>query len=408
MSKRAKSSKRASPKDEAATTNDYMILKQAFLYSMYRRVGHLADSDTAPTQREFAEMIGTTPQRLAENLEKARKRGWLAEVVVPPDSMNESEWRSCQEQFYDFQLARDLMKTFRDFRFIHLPDRIHVVRVGNSRKPEEKRRTFSARASDLVLSILRNPQTSSLAVGWGRLMKSLCFEGLAPLCALRSPRTTNPLDIFPARGEPFRASVDVSPSTIAIALGRMLNGDSSHVHSLAGIPAVIPGGLSDEDVAAIHRMLREVPVFDHVFGSTHADRIVKSGLAERVTTVLASFGPAEPDSDWTLECASVSGFDKIKHLIAGDVAGIPVPKDSSATTRAAIEQYSRRLVGLSRRHIEECSSRARDQRSPIYKGVILVGMGRKRSGCLRRICELGWASVLIIDSHLAAALVSGK
>ena len=127
-----------------------------------------------------------------------------------------------------------------------------------------------------------------------------------------------------------------------------------------------------------------------------------------MTTLLASFGPAKSDSAWTQECLSVAGFDKIKNLIAGDIAGVPVPKDDSVLTRKAIDQYSKRLLGLSNQHIEECAERARHRESPSHQGVILLGMGRERSYCLRRICQLGWASILIIDSELAEALAAER
>ena len=210
--------------------------------------------------------------------------------------MDAVEWRVCEERLQDVDLAERVMRSFNGFR--HPPGRIHVARTtGKGHKPEERRRVFAANAAEVVLPILRKEGTRSLAVGWGRTMRDLCCYGLGRLCALDAPRTGHPLNIFPVCGEPFRASADVSPSSISVALGRILNGDTRRVRSLAGVPAVIPGQLSEQDVDAVRRMLEAVPVFREIFGSTDKDdQPIRLGMADRMTTLLASFGPAKSDS----------------------------------------------------------------------------------------------------------------
>lgn len=104
----------------------------------------------------------------------------------------------------------------------------------------------------------------------------------------------------------------------------------------------------------------------------------------------------------TRECHSVSGFAKIEPLLAGDLACIPVPKDDDRGNLQSIRLHSQRLPGISRRHVETIAGKSQENEN---FNVILVGMGRERRDCLRRICELGWASIVIVDSELAEALL---
>jgi hypothetical protein len=156
---------------------------------------------------------------------------------------------------------------------------------------------------------------------------------------------------------------------------------------------VIPGGLSRHEIDAIYKMLGHVDAFTAAFG--------RGGLAERMTTLISSFGPVKSQSSWTGRCRRLTGFTGIRRHLVGDLACVPVPATDDPTDLAEIQNYSERLPGLAARHVEALAVAGRNNKAC---NVILIGMGRERARCLRRICELGWASIVIIDRDLARAL----
>jgi DNA-binding transcriptional regulator LsrR (DeoR family) len=358
----------------------------------------LETTDLPPSQDQIALKLGIDPPQFSKNIRLARKSGWLAHVFVRPPAMDDGEWRACQEHIQDFRLAAEVMSSMKA---LHPPRQIHVIRAAGGSASNDGRRIFASRAASIVLPILASKEAHTVAVGWGNLMKDLAYDGMGPLCGVRTPRTKRPLDIFPVRGEPYSASVDVSPTSIAMALGRFINGGTKRVRSLAGIPAIIPGSLEGQEVTAVHRMLRQIPVYREVFGSVDAeDRLIEPGLADKMTTLLASFGPQEPSSLWTQECMSIAGFERFQHLMEGDLAGVPVPREN--VDMESLAKHSRRLVGLSSRHVEQCARKSWENEN---YNIILLGMGSNRASCLRRICQLGWASVIIVDTDLAKAML---
>ena len=120
-----------------------------------------------------------------------------------------------------------------------------------------------------------------------------------------------------------------------------------------------------------------------------------------MTTLISSFGPVESQSSWTNRCRRLTGFTNIRRHLAGDLACVPVPATDNPADLAEIQNYSRRLPGLTAKHVEALAVAGREKKAC---NVVLIGMGHERAKCLWRICELGWASIVIIDRDLARAL----
>jgi hypothetical protein len=140
-------------------------------------------------------------------------------------------------------------------------------------------------------------------------------------------------------------------------------------------------------------MLNHVEAFTTAFGT--------GGLAEKMTTLISSFGPVDSISSWTGRCRRLTGFARIRTRLAGDLASVPVPATDDPAALAEIQKYSERLPGLAARHVVALAAEGRKNKA---YNVVLIGMGRERAKCLWRICELGWASIVIIDRDLALAL----
>jgi DNA-binding transcriptional regulator LsrR (DeoR family) len=329
-------------------------------------------------QGEIAKDLGLTTRQVQLALAHAEAKGWLVQKPsfrrdrIPAEHLEELESR------YDgrpLSINRLLVSPLREIRVVLARNQIE----------------FGRHAAVHVVSYIREART--LGVAWGTDLEAV----VSAIEDWPRPDSVADVQFFPVRGEPMLQTEPArGPTQLAQRLDAIWNRKSVPL-SLTGVPAMIPLAAN---TPATHKRLSTVygasPVYRRIIGGAQP-------LLSTANGILTSVGSVAVLSAWTganLETAHGLGSWPIEKLIAGDMAGVSLPLEhvrKQPEAARAVQRLDSCWIGLTRAHLEKCA---------LYgtPGVILCAFAREKAAAVRRACELGFVTRLVVSSALARAL----
>ena len=361
----------------------------AYMYAEQRR-----------SQQYIAKFLGVSQSVVSRLLKEAETEGLLETRVrfmsrrVSIEQFNEIKARASPR---GIDLARRLSERSKE--------EVHRLRVEvvPSASNETSTAAWTYRIQQFAVSTTERiikpllVEASALGVAWGENVGAVVQELKASCPA--PPRANSPVQCVPLIGEPLgRAISRFSSSRLAADLDQVLNGGNEHSLSLALVPALIPQGFSNEEVAAIREFISYVPAYREVFGGKNGMRDDGSEpWVRRLDAILTSVSPADRplgfDHDSMVKSARLSRTQLLEAVI-GDICGALIPRNGY---ERQVEQINQFWNGITLEDIRRC----REQASP---GVIVVAVGKNKSRSVYDAVLRGFVNHLIIDQDLADGL----
>jgi DNA-binding transcriptional regulator LsrR (DeoR family) len=345
---------------------------------------------------EIGEILGISGSLASRLAREARESKWLISTEVAQLTPEQRAAATARI------LERDsLLGLADDLQLISGQQiAVHIVTGAGSTDAEETRRQFGRAAASHVREILKEVRGTFVGVAYGRLLRAALVEGLRAACGNDHPCSGNPLTVAALRGDVLMDEIPNSPSMLAYEMAHIANGAMDpagrYWRSLAGVPPVVPQGLSEAAQNALRReFLPLLPDLVELFG------LENESPAITMSTAFVSVGPVLAVSPYTQRLWALGGLESAKVTgLVGDLAGIPMldPDRADAASELFVEQFERNtLLGV---------------KSASLKGIIaaggrvcaLVAADADRVPALLTACRLQLINVLILDTKVARDL----
>jgi len=361
------------------------------------------------TQKEIADFLSLSQPVVSRVVKRAREEGYLKETGPEFVRTNISEQRMLEIQA---RIApRKLANELNEFAIKNDLPFIPAVRVFPTPYLSSSKETFTLRTEDFgrvaagYAAELLLRSRGCVGVSWGTTVANLA-TGISANCRVAA-RKPNPIMFVPLCGEPLGLTgTHFSASTLAAKLDGVLNGGTTHSHSLAAVPALIPKTFSTNEISIIRKLIGHVEAYKKIFAGASRRNIHEEPLIDKLDTILASVGAAETTLGWGHdELGRTAGFNRsdLKELIIGDISGVLIPKpklrDADKKKLIRIEE---RWTGIREDHIRNCALRAKRDKTT---GVIVSTIGRNKAAIVLECVKRGLINHLLIDQDLADELV---
>jgi DNA-binding transcriptional regulator LsrR (DeoR family) len=373
----------------------FMLLAVAYLLGSKRR-----------SQREVAEIIGISASYVNKLKSRALKDGYLVEDVrFVGHGLSESDLAEVEARATPKALARELQQLAEESRVAAPCVRVFpgTVRTAKSREGwGERLDAFGISVATYLAGILANSNVCGVA--WGETLSAIVrgLERIGPPAAWAK----RPLMFVPIAGEPLgKGPAATSASTLAQRLDEIVSGDTQHRSSLSlgALPALIPREFSVAEEQVIKKLFRFVDAYRAVFGGD-GYQTPQPPWIERIDMLLTSVGPLERPLGYggnaLLRAADVD-VEELRRMIAGDVAGVLLPRPAlNPKARDTLADIRRRWRGIQDVHLRRCAERGRKGRP----GIVIVALGANKAATVREVVQRGLVNHLLIDDDLAEAL----
>jgi DNA-binding transcriptional regulator LsrR (DeoR family) len=333
------------------------------------------------SQKEIAAKLGLNVRKVQLALDRAKADHWYSDKpLFRPDKFAAAELADL-ETCYDQRpgtidgLLRPPLKEIR-------------VIMGRTQKE------FGRHAAPHVIGYFR--LATSIGVAWGTDLAAV----VSGIEELSEPLESKELCFFPVRGEPLRGGdPERGPSRLVRRLHDYWN-RTGKAHSLTGFPATIP---LRADTPALCQAI------EAIYGDSEDYQRIIAGpeaLLGRTDGILTSVGAATVSSAWTAASLFTGYRRKFwpEDLLAGDMAGVALPcraeEDLSESDRAILGQVRSCFLGLKYDHLVRAAGKD--------PGVILCAWSEQKAKAVRRACQLGLVTRLLISGELAVALAAAS
>jgi hypothetical protein len=242
-------------------------------------------------------------------------------------------------------------------------------------------------------------------VTWGGMLSqiAIALQGLSIAPPWKEDGAA--IEIVPLSGEPLGdAPTTFSSSSVAEAMGLVVNGPQYHGHSLAMVPAFVPDKFSKAQTAGVWKLIGLVPAYAHIFGKSRRHRD-EHCFAFHLDMVLTSVGPSTSPLGFGRGRLFQTGNLKkedLQKLVIGDMGGVCFERSGlTAAQRDRLAGVAGRWTGWSRGDLDRCADRAAAS-DPFNgpPGIVVVSVGRERAQFLLDAVALGRVNHLIIDDEL--------
>ena len=325
-------------------------------------------------------------------------------------------WRRLLRRASPLQLATRLQAVAQERG--HSAPHVYVIPL---REPSDVplAEVFAMQSAPIVRDLLMRVRTT-VGIAWGNTIWHItqALRTLPP----QKPWRQIPIDFVPLCGDPLIDSVecyaDRTASRIASDLSKIVNGDSTRPAWLGLVPAFIPRhDFNERETKVIDRFIDLVPQYGPIFGPRISRGRSKPPIAEDLHMILTAVGPAEYPV--TFGRSALLGLDDheaktLRQHIYGDIAGVLLPRirETSKQQRRRtkphplVQELSRHWTGLKMEHLENCASRAFQDKSGLGErpGVTVIAFGTDRCNVVLEAVRKGLVNHLVISSYLEDAL----
>ena len=354
-------------------------------------------------QLDIARVLEISQAAVSRLLTEARKN-YLREEVrflrekVPPEMMKQILQRVSRNS-----LETRLDKIAQRFANVRGPVLRSFVCAAPPERVMERITELSRLAAPWIRELFL--RCRSFGVTWGGMISRVAAAQRA--LSIPAPWKEYAIEVIPLSGEPLGDSpTTYSSSSIAHELGVVINGDSYNARSLAMVPAFLPDGFREQEIAGVWRLIGLVRSHAEIFGPHKASMPAEDALANRLDMILTSVGPAERPlghgKGRLFETGNLK-IDELRQMVIGDMGGVCFPRESvTKRQRAKLDAVAARWTGLTVDHLNRCSRRCANEPDPFSgpPGVVVVCVGRERAPFLIEAVKLGLINHLIIDGEL--------
>jgi hypothetical protein len=308
------------------------------------------------------------------------------------------------------------------------PPQVHVFFSGPTATDKagyhKRQQLFGWNAALYVRELI--PKMHRIGVAWGKTIARL-IDGLRPL----HPKFDRGTLFYPVSGEPLREhGEENSATTLAAGLQDFVGGSPTEGPGLNMVIPCIPDRFSPEVTNEIKRsLLGQVEGYRRIFLGD-ADQ---PPLIDEMDTLITGVGTASKTSTdpWLIERVN-SMRDKppltredFEAYTFGDIGGVYLlrpdlaeliterhhrngaagkgARERTAGVEAKIQRINEQWTGIQREHVARCAERARSTGKTA--GVIVLAIGRAKSGTVIEAVNQSLVNHLLIDQDLADALV---
>jgi hypothetical protein len=271
------------------------------------------------------------------------------------------------------------------------------------------------------------PRMHHIGVAWGKTIARL-IDGLRPL----HPRFEKGTLAFPISGEPLREhGEENSATTLAAGLQAFVEGGPAEGPGLNMIIPCVPDHFDAIVTAEIKQsLLGQVAGYRRIF----LGEAGQEPLIDEIDTLITGVGTASKTSadPWLIERVNAMQKDPpltredFEAYTFGDIGGVYLlrpeletlvaarqarnspgggkkARERNADVEAKINRINTQWTGIQREHLSRCAERA--WASPRTPGVIVLAIGRAKSGIVIEAVNQSLVNHLLIDQDLADALV---
>lgn len=383
-------------------------------------------------QEQIAEHLGIRQPDVSRRLKLAEERGWLSRpTFLRARDISDQRLQEIENSFYQKlpDLRRCIDRLSRQRRPMDAPPQVHVFYSGPTATDKagyhKRQQLFGWNAALYVRELI--PRMHRIGVAWGKTIARL-IDGLRPLDPKFDRRTL----FFPVSGEPLREhGAENSATTLAARLQEFVTGEP---HDGPGLNMVIPCIPDFFDVSVTSEikqsLLGQVAGYRRIFlGEASEGRLI-----DEIDTLITGVGTASKTSTdpWLIERVNAMQNappltrEDFEAYTFGDIGGVYLLRpdlaerialrnaktgaltgnalsERKAIVEAKVKRINTQWTGIQREHVARCAERARSsQQTP---GVIVLAVGRAKSGIVIEAVNQSLVNHLLIDQDLADALV---
>jgi DNA-binding transcriptional regulator LsrR (DeoR family) len=382
-------------------------------------------------QEQIAEHLGIRQPDVSRRLKLAEERGWLSRpVFICSKDISDQRLTEIENAFYQKlpDLRRCIERLSRRNQPNADPPQVHVFFSGPTATDKagyhKRQQLFGWNAALYVRELI--PKMHRIGVAWGKTIARL-IDGLRPL----HPKFDRGTLFYPVSGEPLREhGEENSATTLAAGLQDFVGGSPAEGPGLNMVIPCIPDRFSPEVTNEIKRsLLGQVEGYRRIFLGD-ADQ---PPLIDEMDALITGVGTASKTSTdpWLIERVN-SMRDKppltredFEAYTFGDIGGVYLlrpdlaelitarqhrngaagkgARERTAGVESKIQRINEQWTGIQREHVARCAERARSTGKTA--GVIVLAIGRAKSGTVIEAVNQSLVNHLLIDQDLADALV---
>jgi DNA-binding transcriptional regulator LsrR (DeoR family) len=346
-------------------------------------------------QIRIADALGVSQPEVSRLLKLAEAEGWL-DYPSPTFKPDEELLKIVEERYFSGRDVYDKLIVLDEHRFLR---KVRVIQTQDE--------LFQPSIAKVVGELISN--ANAVGVTWGRTIGRL-VEALTKYLD-RTATLSSPIRFVPLCGEPLKDRLNptqYSSTSLAFRLGQLFNGsDELRPPSLAGVPAFVPHDFNANETSVIRKFIHQVAGYSDVFGDNVDESSPGTGLADQVQVILTSVGVVDDPRRGIflkerVELGDISS-EELEEYVIGDLGGLMITR--KAPTKSQQEKIDKKIrllnlrsLGIQERHFRAC---ARSSLTSMTSGVVVIAMGAKRIGMVKRCVQLGLVNELIVDQELA-------
>jgi DNA-binding transcriptional regulator LsrR (DeoR family) len=382
-------------------------------------------------QEQIAEHLGIRQPDVSRRLKLAEERGWLSRpVFIRSKDISDQRLSEIENAFYQNlpKLRSGIERISRRNQPNASPPQVHVFFSGPTATDKagyhKRQQLFGWNAALYVRELI--PKMHRIGVAWGKTIARL-IDGMRPL----HPKFERGTLFYPVSGEPLREhGEENSATTLAAGLQTFVGGSPAECPGLNMVIPCIPDRFNRDVTCEIKKsLLGQVEGYRRIF----LGEASQPPLINEMDTLITGVGTASKTSTdpWLIERVNsmrdqppltredfeaytygdIGGVyllrPKLAELIAArhDKAsgGGKAARERAAAVEAKVRRVNDQWTGIQREHVARCAERARA--TGTTAGVIVLAIGRAKSGTVIEAINQSLVNHLLIDQDLADALV---
>jgi DNA-binding transcriptional regulator LsrR (DeoR family) len=268
---------------------------------------------------------------------------------------------------------------------------------------------FARQAAPYLRELILRSQTCG--VTWGGMLSSLvdAFRAFSPGPWLTAGKF---IRFLPLCGEPLgNLPTHYSSSSLVAELWRLANGSVEPSPSIAMVPAFIPGGFEQAELAGVKKLIGMVKSYNEVFGADNKRSSENPDLyVNKLDSIITSVGtlkrPLRHGQGTLFDTGGVT-IEQLIELIRGEMGGVCIPREGlKGRAKKTLDKLNDRWTGLRLEHLESCAKRASVEPDPFRgkPGVVVISVGTDRAPFVYEAIKLGLINHLIVDDELEKTL----
>ncbi len=395
-----------------------MVMRRAPL-DRAKRLAMLLLAERGAQQADIAKRFGVTQSTVSRVVTLAESTGELRRnLVVNREKFDLELLKSAEQSASEPPAVQEKLTRLATGAGDAHPVAVHVLPVAQSGRPagdlDERTLHFGHEAARPVLEMLQSG-TWVCGVTWGHSIGAV-VRGIA---ALSQPTArAGALEIVPLCGDPLGQDAASLYSSSALAqqlrdaLGLRAGG-----HSLAMLPAFLPGDFSAKEVDTVWKLIGKMHAYAEIFGGRESRQTSagsgtpsSSHYAARLDLILTGISAAGSplgDGRGPLFESRALREATFKDLVLADIGGVLIEKGRLRTgQKATLSRLKARWTGLNDSELRACAARAaKPSGGTRPPGVVVVAIGKRKAEPILAAVERRLVNQLLVDAELAEELL---